>query len=150
MTTFLAFHVTWSSANVLVASCPEPCKCTSQPRILLPIHVNFVLTFTVIVISALNHTLLLHLLPVVIVLYIYANVSVILNSVGTLYQETVWSTQHYIQWLPEALSSVVKRPEYEASAEVKNVRAMSPLPSMSSWRSARDNCPFMELCYAAH
>jgi hypothetical protein len=47
-------------------------------------------------------------------------------------------TQPPIQWIPEALSSVEKRPGHEAdhspppNADVKNVGAIRPLPHISS------------------
>jgi hypothetical protein len=86
-------------------------------------------------------------------LYIYENIFVILGSIDTFYQETVWPTHHPIKWVPEALSLVVKQPEREANAEIKNVGAISPFPNMSSWHSARlikprHNHRFLRICYA--
>jgi hypothetical protein len=55
---------------------------------------------------------------------------------------TLGPTQPPIQWVPGALSRLVKRQGREAdysppsSAEVKNVGAIPPLPHTSSWRGA--------------
>jgi hypothetical protein len=52
-------------------------------------------------------------------------------------------TEPPIQWVPEALSPEVKRPEREAdhsppsSTEVKYIRIYSPLPCTFSWRNAQ-------------
>jgi hypothetical protein len=59
-----------------------------------------------------------------------------------LFQPTLEPTQPPIQWVPEALSPGVKRPEREADrpppsvAEVNKGGVMPPLPHMSSWHNA--------------
>jgi hypothetical protein len=51
-------------------------------------------------------------------------------------------THSLIQWVRQAISPEVERPEHEAdhsppsSAEVKNGRPIRPLPHISSWHSA--------------
>jgi hypothetical protein len=57
-------------------------------------------------------------------------------------RKALGSTQPPIQWVPGALSLVIKRPGREAdhsppsSAEVRNAWSIPPVPSTSSWNGA--------------